>query len=413
MKKESIEGIGSIHGGEYDTLTIEGVGKLKSEASANRVSIEGMFKSKGKLTADEISVQGFARFFRNIKAKRLLIEGMLKVRHANVYADHIICNGLMTCSGEVSADQIDIDGVCSVANMYGDNISIHYSGGDIHFKGSSLSKNLIFLSKLYLGRKLSLDYNLVDQVECTQLSASGLKSKIVRAGSVQLEDNCIIEKLYCDGEMKIDPSCIIGKIFTKDGRIIHHMTDREKNLGGKVRLEDNDKKEEETNLSIKNKRGKSSMSNGTIKNILDLYKDGKINAKEAEQMLLSTKLMEQGTQETMNFDTPWPEDGKLRIVAFIGKKLLKKGDEQSRSIEVRYDGPALNVECYGNLSCNNIGGNANAGGSLHCEDVGGNASCGGSMTCKDIGSNVSCGGSLNCKEVHGGINAGGGVHIMK
>jgi hypothetical protein len=155
------------------------------------------------------------------------------------------------------------------------------------------------------------------------------------------------------------------------------------------------------------------MENTTIKKILDLYKDGKISADEAELMLSHLKSTDPGASDNEAYETSWAEDGKLRIVAFIGRRLLKEGDKQARSIEVKYEGPALDVECYGNLTCGNITGNANAGGGMHCGDVGGDVSCGGSLSCGDISSDVSCGGSLKCQEVHGAISAGGGVHIMK
>ena len=155
------------------------------------------------------------------------------------------------------------------------------------------------------------------------------------------------------------------------------------------------------------------MEKTTIKKILDLYKDGKINADEAERMLSHAVSPDPGAGDNKAYDISWPEDGKLRIVAFIGRRLLKKGDELARSIEVKYEGPALDVECHGNLTCGDITGNANVGGSMHCGDVGGKVECGGSFSCEDISGNVECGGSMKCQEVHGAINAGGGVHIMK
>ena len=397
MNRESFEGVGSIYGGEYDAINVEGVGKLKGDATVNKVTVDGMFKSKGKLTAEEVVIDGMARVFRNMKVKKLEIDGMLKVRHANVNADIIRCDGFMSCTNEVSADEITIDGICSITKLYGDRITVHNHRDNFDFgsKGQFL-KYFSFLGKLYLGRKISTKYSLADVVECTRLDASRLRSKIVRADRVTLTDHCCIGKLYCNREMQIDRSCRIGEVINEK--------------------QTNSSLPEQRNNKSNNQRkqwGMERMEKTTIKKILDLYKDGKINADEAELMLSHATSSDLGAGDNKAYDISWPEDGKLRIVAFIGRKLLKKGDELARSIEVKYEGPALDVECHGNLTCGDITGNADAGGSMHCGNVGGNVDCGGSFSCGDISGNVECGGSMKCQEVHGSIDAGGGVHIMK
>ena len=85
-------------------------------------------------------------------------------------------------------------------------------------------------------------------------------------------------------------------------------------------------------------------------------------------------------------------------MAYIGRRLLRKGEPGAAAIEVKYDGEALNVECYGNLTCGNVNGNVSAGGSVNCGDIEGNVTAGGSIYCQNIG---------------GRVTAGGGVHIGK
>lgn len=408
MNNERIEGIGSLHGGEYESIKVEGMGKLKRDAKADQVTIEGMFKSKGKLEAEEVAIEGMARVFRDMKVKRLNINGMLKVRHAKINAESIYCDGFLTCTGEVLADDIQIYGVCSVAKMYGDTIYISHQNGDIHIGDKEqLLKIVSSLGRMYLGRKVSINYNLVDHVECTKLTASGLRAKTVRADSVTLTDGCCVDKLYCDGEMHIDQSCKIGQIISTNGSCSNQETAISTDTNNLKLIDGSDQ------TSKINQWGNNKMANPSVKKILDLYKNGKIDADEAELMLQSAFPMEQGSESKSILVTPWSDDGKLRIVAFIGKKLLKKGEEFAKSIEVKYDGPALNVEAYGNLTCGDVKGNASAGGGLDCGDVAGFVSCGGELTCNDIGGSVNCGGSITCKEVHGAIHAGGGVRIVK
>lgn len=365
MNNEKIDGIGMIHGGDYSEIIVDGMGKLKGTVTAKKVVVSGAFKSKGKLSTQEIYVDGFARILKSIKTRNMVINGTLKLRHADVSADSVHGEGVLTSTGSISADEININGYCSVKKMLGDRISIHNNSKGIN----KLIRSLRILTFLYFGRSISLNHSLVDQIECTNLTASGIKAKVVRAGHVELGRDCIIDRLYCDGTMIIDPSCRIKRIYTNN---------EIKELKGK---------------------GKNEMANMTVKKILDLYKNEAINSEEAELMLNSvyhgnsTNSVQTGKES--DIETPWEEDGKLRLVAFIGRKLLKRGEAGQKRLEFKYEGEALNVECHSNLICGDITGNASAGGSISCEDIGGSASSGGSISCKDIGGNVTAGGSVN------------------
>ena len=251
MNNEKIDGIGTIHGGEYNEILVAGMGKLKGTVTANKVVVSGAFKSKGHLTAEELQVDGFARIFKNIKAKKVVIKGTLKLRHADVNADSVYGEGLLTSTGSVCADEIRINGYCTVKKMLGDSISIQNDLSGIN----KLMKSLWILTFLYFGRAISPSHSLVDQIECTNLTASGIRARVVRAGSAQLGRDCIIDRLYCDGDMMIDPTCSIKRIYS--------------------------------NNEVKEFRpkGRNEMANVTVKKILDLYKGAAINEDEAELML--------------------------------------------------------------------------------------------------------------------------------
>ena len=364
MKNEEVDGIGSVFGGEYDTISFNGIGKLKGETVAKKVIVDGIFKGKGKLLTDELKIDGIARVFREIKAKKVVIDGLLKLRRASLNADAINCDGIMIGNREVCADQIFLDGLCSVTKMYGDQIVLKHNVKNL--SNLKLSTQLSPFFKLYFGRKMSMTHSLVDVVECTNLEAEGIKSKIIRANKVRLKGGCVIDKLYCDGEVLIDDTCRVKKLISKKQPIVE-------------------------------KKEMDKMANETLVKILDQYKEGKITADEAEKMLGSLEISGTTCNNEMS-GLPWEDDGQLRIVAYIGRKLLKKGDEGANQIEVKDEGESLNVESYGNLTCGNIRGNASAGRSI---------------TSGDIGGNVSCGRSVHCKSISGNIAAGGGVHLER
>jgi len=359
MKKSVIEGIGTLYGGTYDELRVEGIGKLKGSTQAKSVVIEGIFKGKGSITADKFTCEGIARIFKNIKAKEARVDGVLKLRRASLEADSLYCDGIIVCNKEVSADKIVIDGLCSVARMYGDDIKLYYNIDNkykrfVSFKGKSALR-------LYFGREINLDYLIVDHIECTTLEAEKLHAKTVRARDVKLGKDCVVDYLECDGKLEVHPSCKIAR-SNKKYEII---------------------KED------------SNMADYRLVQVLDKYKQGLISADEAEQLIDTIKGYKSHNNAGYFEDNIiWPDDNKLRIVAYLGRKLLKEGEAGSDKVVVEYKGEALNIECCGNLICGDIKGNVSAGGGIQCNNIGGNASCGASITCSSIGGNASCGAGI-------------------
>ena len=107
-------------------------------------------------------------------------------------------------------------------------------------------------------------------------------------------------------------------------------------------------------------------------------------------------------------ELPWPDDGALRVVVYRGHTYLASCPEQE-TITFEYIGPALNVECAVNLSCNEVCGNVRAGGDVSCDTVNGSVDAGGSVSCDEVMGNVSAGGDVSCDAVEGNVNAGGDV----
>lgn len=107
-------------------------------------------------------------------------------------------------------------------------------------------------------------------------------------------------------------------------------------------------------------------------------------------------------------DLPWPDDDTLRVVIYKGHNYLASCPEQE-NITLEYDGPALNIDCAVNLTCNEVCGNVRAGGDVTCDTVNGSVDAGGSVACDEVMGNVSAGGDVSCDAVEGNVNAAGDV----
>jgi len=133
-------------------------------------------------------------------------------------------------------------------------------------------------------------------------------------------------------------------------------------------------------------------------------------------------------------DLPWEDDGELRAVLYIGRKLqkktlLKRGEREKVRVEFCYDGPALNItsefavscsrEVMGSVTagdgviCGTVYGNVTAGDGIQCGNIGGNAGAGDSINCGSIGGNAKAGDSINCTSIGGDAHASDGIHLRK
>ena len=110
-----------------------------------------------------------------------------------------------------------------------------------------------------------------------------------------------------------------------------------------------------------------------------------------------------------------PDDGKLRIIQFLGSKMLKKSN-YDRNVRIMLEIPefpdkVINAEIWGSADIDgDIGGNASAGDGINCGSVGGSVSAGDGVNCGSVGGDVAAGDGINCGSVGGDVAAGDGVN---
>ena len=173
-----------------------------------------------------------------------------------------------------------------------------------------------------------------------------------------------------------------------------------------------------------------------ILKVLEMVRDGAVSPEDGESLieaLCSPKRPEGVYVEDIR--TPWPDDDKLHVAAFIGKKLITRQSYGRRLFGLRefftlkLDGDARDVDCWGSLECGEIRGGANAGLHIDCRggvgadaragthitcggSIGGDASAGTHLQCGgDIDGNARAGTSVSCNELGGNATGGSGVHI--
>lgn len=105
---------------------------------------------------------------------------------------------------------------------------------------------------------------------------------------------------------------------------------------------------------------------------------------------------------------PWADDGTLRVVLYVGHKLIG-AHPAVNELHFCYEGPALNVHSEISLSCGSVGGNATAGGDINCDNIYGSVEAQGDVHCDDVYGSVRASGDVSCDIVEGNVEAGGNV----
>ncbi|HPR76929.1 MAG TPA: hypothetical protein PLT14_12315, partial [Oscillospiraceae bacterium] len=143
-----------------------------------------------------------------------------------------------------------------------------------------------------------------------------------------------------------------------------------------------------------------------------------------------------GPRESVaEIDVPFTDDGILRVVQFIGRKMITKNVfEKNRdlresfiplAIDKIYKNEPVSIEIWGSakidgdiggyveardsVNCGNIGGYVKAGDGVNCGNVGGYVEAGDSVNCGSVGARVQAGDCVNCGPVGTRVEAGDSV----
>lgn len=192
-----IDGLGTVQGGTYNDIKIEGLVKIVGPVEFNRMVCQGVCTAKSPLLGKRLEVEGILRSSDDIKIKQLAIEGVVESKLCKIYADEIKVEGLLSCKGEVNADRVIINGCMKIEDLFGDVIEINYG----------VRLGLFIQGHFFKGR-----YNKAKQISCSKLYANNIRCSSILAQDIVLENHCVVDVIHCDGTLKYDSTCKIGEI---------------------------------------------------------------------------------------------------------------------------------------------------------------------------------------------------------
>lgn len=192
MNGFTINGVGTIDGGEFGTLKIDGAGKCTGELKAESIEIDGTFKCEGNVKAGVFDCDGSAKLDGDLEAKKIDVDGMLTVKSGKIEAEEIDCDGMIDAGGEVSADVIDADGYIRATEIVGDKVSIKSRIG-------RLVK--VFNKKSEIG-----------MIEATTIDLEGVWANTVNGRDIVIGPRCEIKTVDCNGTLYIDEKATVGSV---------------------------------------------------------------------------------------------------------------------------------------------------------------------------------------------------------
>lgn len=137
------------------------------------------------------------------------------------------------------------------------------------------------------------------------------------------------------------------------------------------------------------------------------------------------------TDHNLENDDILKDDGVLRVVQCLGRRILRADELDSRiyiplsTLDNRIYIPLSTEECiaeafkdgrtpefhiFGNANIKgDVKGNVNSSKTVNCGDVEGNACANGSLNCGTVEGNAHASGTLNCDTIEGNASAGGNL----
>ena len=233
MKSDmNINGTGTINEGEYNKISIAGVGRLKGNVIANSVSISGTCSGEGILKCKDIDISGYMRYKGEVHSDgNLNVNGYMKIKENLYFNEATISGSVKACegitfnnafiSGSISSKKncegtnfkcngmINIDGLLSADNI---NITIYKSanvkeigGENIEVRSDKKINNIPLVGKIF-SNKLIAETIEGDYVYLENTSAKKVSGKTVIIGK-----NCNIEEVNYEVSLEVNNNSKVNK----------------------------------------------------------------------------------------------------------------------------------------------------------------------------------------------------------
>ena len=182
MGEYRCEGIGSVNGGIYDKLHVEGVFTAKGPIKANQLSGEGVMKFSA-LSAETLTLEGVTKVNGLLEAGDCNSEGVLKA-------------GAIIVSGNLYSD-----GVVNTSMLQADNATL------VHNKKKESIRPFTRIRAFFAGRDIQEENDAkIRDIEANKLVIEDYSVQKITGKDVVIGKGCVVDKVIATASLKIHKS---------------------------------------------------------------------------------------------------------------------------------------------------------------------------------------------------------------
>ena len=190
MGEYRCEGIGSVNGGTYDKLLVEGVFTAKGPITANYVSGEGVMNYSG-LSADDLDLEGVTNVKGALEAVNCNMEGVLNADKITVY-------------GKLYAD-----GAVQTALLKATCATLLYN------RNRAAACPFSKIRAFFTGRDSEAEKNArIGEIEADKLVIQDYSVAQITGQDIAIGRNCIVDKVQADTRLRIHKSAVVKDFGT-------------------------------------------------------------------------------------------------------------------------------------------------------------------------------------------------------
>lgn len=179
MGEYRCEGIGSVNGGTYDKLHVEGVFTAKGPIKANQLSGEGVMKFSA-LSAETLILEGVTK-----------IDGLLEAGTCN--AEGVLKAGAIMVSGNIYSD-----GVVNTTMLKADSATL------LHNSKKESPRPFAKVRSIFSGRDIQDEKNArIREIEANTLVMEDYSVQKITGKDVVIGKGCFVDKVIATTKLRI------------------------------------------------------------------------------------------------------------------------------------------------------------------------------------------------------------------
>lgn len=181
-----INGAGTLHGDvKAETIVVNGAGTIDGSVQATRFDVNGQADVHGGVGVSQVRVRGTVAIDGGVRSHETDVRGEIRVG-GDLDADSLTGEGRFTVSGLVNAGLIDwrLHGKSGAREIGGERIVIGEPTGFTRFVSFFVDQRLV-----------------TDSIEGDTLDLEWVKAKVVRGGNIRLGVGCEVDLVEYSGTL--------------------------------------------------------------------------------------------------------------------------------------------------------------------------------------------------------------------